>query len=76
MRGRERYAKGSAGLGAAFLTFAIIGWLAPWHEDPPVVRDCSPVSAADYPAARQTLIGQGYVPAADADYLTPPGCNR
>lgn len=76
MRRREDpKGRNSAWIGATFMALAFIGWQFPVHTDPPPTRDCTPVTSTDYPAARQTLIGQGYTERADGALL-PRGCER
>lgn len=72
-RPEEGRYKNSGWVSALFITLALIGWAFPWHEDPPPIRDCSAVETTKYPAARETLIGQGYQPTRDGR-LVPPGC--
>lgn len=74
-RPEEGRYKNSGWASALLIVTVAIGWAFPWHEDPPVTRDCDPVTSTEYPAARDVLISQGYH--ADATgHLIPPGCSR
>lgn len=73
-RPEEGKYRNSGWVSALFVVLALIGWASPWHEDPPVTRECAPITqqAGRDPAAYDALIAQGY--RSEGHTLTPPGC--
>lgn len=69
---RRKY-RMSGWLSVLFVTTVLTGWLAPWHEEPPDVHDCtSVVDRHDDPEAVEMLREQGY--RTRSDELVPSGC--